>query len=268
MNSKSLHVASPVASLMILMVPLRAAPEQNPTPSASEQQAMTILKNMSQYLAKAERFSVTIREGYDAVQQSGQKVEFGEIRKVTVNRPDDLRIEVERSDGEKNLVFFNGKDLTVYTPDKNVYATVSKEGTLDEVIHYALEDLKIRVPLAMLLLSTLPSEVYNLVVSADYVEKTTITDVPCDHVAARTAKGVDFQVWVAQGEEPLPRRIVITYEDEAGQPQFWADLSDWNLSPEISAALFTFTPPDGAEQIQFLTEAGKATVPARPPKGE
>lgn len=268
MNSKSLHLAFPVASLMILMVPLRAAPEQNPTPSASEQQAMTILKNMSQYLAKAERFSVTIREGYDAVQQSGQKVEFGEIRKVTVNRPDDLRIEVERSDGEKNLVFFNGKDLTVYTPDKNVYATVSKEGTLDEVIHYALEDLKIRVPLAMLLLSTLPSEVDNLVVSADYVEKTTITDVPCDHVAARTAKGVDFQVWVAQGEEPLPRRIVITYKDEAGQPQFWADLSDWNLSPEISDALFTFTPPDGAEQIQFLTEAGKATVQPRPPKGE
>jgi len=139
---------------------------------------------------------------------------------------------------------------------------------VDEVIHYAMEDLKIRVPLAMLLLSTLPSKVDDLVVSADYVEKTTITDVPCDHVAARTDKGVDFQVWVAQGEEPLPRRIVITYKDEAGQPQFWADLSDWNLSPEISDALFTFTPPDGAEQIQFLTEAGKATVQPRPPKGE
>ena len=38
---------------------------------AATEQAMTILKNMSQYLAHAERFSVTIREGYDAVQQSG-----------------------------------------------------------------------------------------------------------------------------------------------------------------------------------------------------
>jgi len=140
------------------MVPLLVAQEQQSTPPASEQSALAILKNMSEYLAKAERFSVSIRDGYDAVQQSGQKVEFGEVRKVTVSRPDRLRIEVERSDGEKGLVIFNGKDLTVYTADKNVYATLSRQGTLDQAIKYALDDLKIRVPLAMMLLATLPSE--------------------------------------------------------------------------------------------------------------
>jgi hypothetical protein len=138
-------------------VPALAASEENSSASASEQQAMTILENMTKYLAQTQHFSVTIREGYDAVQESGQKVEFGEVRKVTLNRPDNLRIEVERSDGEKSLVFFNGKDLTVYTPDKNVYATVSKEGTVDQVIHYAVDELKILVPLAMLILSKLPS---------------------------------------------------------------------------------------------------------------
>src|SRR5215469_9336997 len=267
MNDKSLRLALPVVSLMVMMAPVLVAEEQNPVPSASEQNALTILKNMSEYLAKAERFSVTIRDGYDAVQQSGQKVEFGEIRKVTVSRPDRLRIEIERSDGEKGLVVFNGKDLTVFTADKNVYATVSKLGTLDQVIKYALENLKIRVPLAMMLLSTLPNELGNLVVSADYVETTTITDVPCDHLAVRTARGVDFQVWVAQGSEPLPRRIVITYKDETGQPQFWADLSNWNLAPEVSDALFTFIPPDGANRIQFLAEVGSAAVAATPEKG-
>jgi hypothetical protein len=210
---------------MNLMVTLLVAQEQQSTTPASEQSALAILKNMSEYLAKAERFSVSIRDGYDAVQKSGQKVEFGEVRKVTVSRPDRLRIEVERSDGEKGLVIFNGKDLTVYNADKNVYATVTRQGTLDQAIKYALDDLKIRVPLAMMLLSTLPSELDGFVVSADYVETTTITDVPCDHLAVRTAKGVDFQVWVAQGSEPLPRRIVITYKEEAGQPQFWASTS-------------------------------------------
>ena len=139
------------------------------------------------------------------IQQSGQKVEFGEARKVTVSRPDRLRIEVERSDGEKGLVVFNGKDLAVYNENKNVYATVSRQGTLDQVIKYAVDDLKMRVPLAMMLLSTLPSELDNLGFSADYVEATTVTDVPSDHVAARTSRGVDFQVWVAQGSQPLPR---------------------------------------------------------------
>src|SRR5260370_37007430 len=106
-----------------------------------------------------------------------------------------------------------------------------------------------------MLVSTLPSERDNLGVSAEYVEKTTITDVPCDHLAVRTAGGGDFQAWVAQGSEPLPRRIVITYKDEKGQPQFWADLSNWNLAPDVSDALFAFTPPDGGESMQCLSEA-------------
>jgi hypothetical protein len=267
MNNRSLYLSLPVVSLVITMVLPLAAQEQSPTPSASEQRAMTILKNMSQYLAQTERFSVTIRDGYDAVQESGQKIEYGEIRKVTVNRPDRLRFEIERSDGDKGLVLYDGKDITVYTAKNNVYATVSKPGTLDQAIKYAVDDLKMRVPLAVMFLNSLPSELDNLVTSADYVETTTIMDVPCDHVAARTSRGVDFQVWVAQGNEPLPRRVVITYKDDTGQPQFWANFSNWNLAPEISDSLFTFTPPDGADRIQFLAEVGSAAVTASPKKG-
>jgi hypothetical protein len=267
MNKKYLHLVSPLVALMMLSVPVLMAQEPNSTPSASEQRAMSILKNMSLYLAQAQNFSVTIRDGYDAIQQSGQKIEFGELRKVTVSRPDRLRIDVERSDGDKSLVVFNGKELILYTAKENVYATVSRQGTLDQLIKHAVDDLKIRVPLAMMLLSTLPSELDKLVASADYVETTTIADGPCDHVAARTNRGVDFQVWVAQGGQPLPRRIVITYKDEPGQPQFWADLSNWNLAPEISDAIFGFTPPSGADRIEFLAELGKASINATPEKG-
>jgi hypothetical protein len=176
-----------------------------------------------------------------------------------------LNFEITRWHGKPVCIWTRNK--SVYTENKNVYATVSKQGTLDQAIKYAVDDLKIRVPLAMMLLSTLPSELDNLVVSADYVETTTITDVPCDHLAVRTARGVDFQVWVAQGSEPLPRRVVITYKDETGQPQFWADLSNWNLAPEVSDALFTFTPPDGADRIQFLAEVRSAAATATPKKG-
>ena len=267
MKTKSLHLALPVASLMILIAPLQAAPEQNPAPSASEQRAMTILKNMSGYLAQAERFSVTIRDGYDAVQKSGQKIEFGERRKIIVSRPDHLRIEAERSDGQNSLAIFDGKEITIYTAKDNVYATVSSPGSIDEAVKYAVDHLKIRLPLAVMLLSTFPSELGNLVVSADYVETATLMDVPCDHVAARTNRGVDFQVWVAQGSEPLVRRVVITYNSEPGQPQFSADFSDWNLAPDISDGLFVFNPPAGADRIQFLAEASNTAVTAISEKG-
>jgi hypothetical protein len=258
--------------LAILAVPLLSAQGQNPAASPSESpsepEAMPILKKMSEYLAQAARFSVVSREGYDVVQESGQKIEFGEVRKLTVSRPDHLRIEFERSNGEKGLVLFDGKEITVYRTNENIYASTSKPGTLDEAIKYTVGDLKVRFPLAMMLLSTLPSELDSRVVSADYVETTTISDVPCDHLAARTAQGVDFQVWVAQGDQPVPRRIVIAYMGETGQPQFWANLSDWNFAPDVSDALFAFTPPNGAERIQFLAEVHNvATKAASKKKG-
>jgi hypothetical protein len=60
---------------------------------------------------------------------------------------------------------------------------------------------------------------------------------------------------------------MITYKDENGQPQFWADFCKWDLAPDVSDALFAFTPPNGAERIQFLAEAGSAAAMTTPKKG-
>jgi len=69
------------------------------------------------------------------------------------------------------------------------------------------------------------------------------------------------QLWIAKGDQPLPRRMVITYTRAEGQPQFRAQFSDWNLSPEVPDSLFAFTPPTGAVKIAFAPRrpAGSAT---------
>jgi hypothetical protein len=61
----------------------------------------------------------------------------------------------------------------------------------------------------------------------------------------------DLQLWIAQGSQPLPQRLVITYTRAEGQPQFWAQFSEWNLSPEVPDSLFAFTPATGAAKIAF-----------------
>jgi hypothetical protein len=55
--------------------------------------------------------------------------------------------------------------------------------------------------------------------------------------------------------------MVITYTAAEGQPQFWAQFSDWNLSPDVPDALFAFTPPEGAAKIAFA--ARKPVPPAQ-----
>jgi hypothetical protein len=76
-------------------------------------------------------------------------------------------------------------------------------------------------------------------------------------LAVRTAD-TDFQIWLTQGERPLPLRVVITYKKDVGQPQFRADLSDWNLDPKIDESALAFSPPAGAEAVPFMV-----TLPAK-----
>jgi hypothetical protein len=86
--------------------------------------------------------------------------------------------------------------------------------------------------------------------AAYYVEQASIAGVPCDHLALR-GDWADLQLWIAQGDQPLPHRLVFTYKNAEGQPQFWAQFSDWNLSPDVPDSLFVFTPPEGAAKIAF-----------------
>jgi hypothetical protein len=215
--------------------------------------AEPILKRMAEFLAKTQQFSVNLNDNFDVVQESGQKIEFGETRKITISRPNGLRVDLEESNGEKHTVLYDGKNITVFSPSQNVYAQTTKPGGIDEAVRYFLKDLHMRLPLAALLLSRFPAEVESRTQSLDYVEKTLIDGVPTHHLAGRT-ETVDYQVWIAEGAQPLPLRVVLTYKNAEGQPEFRAQFSDWNLAPKIQDSQFVFTPPEGARKIAFQAQ--------------
>ena len=231
------------------------------TPAAAPPgEAKAILMRMAEFMAKTRSFSVEVRDSYDVYQKSGQKIEFSEARKITVVRPDRLRVEVEESDGNKSVVLFDGKDLTMSSPSQNVYAQTPKPGTLDDAIVHFVRDLGMRLPFAPLLLTTVPSELNQRTQTLDYVEKTGIFGAPTHHLAGRT-ESIDYQVWIADGDRPLPLRLVLTYRNEKGQPQFRAQFSGWNLAPEAPASLFAFVPPPGAQKISFLAQLPQSAAP-------
>jgi hypothetical protein len=235
-----------------------SAHSQNaPAPMQSQAEAHEILMRMAAYLGGAQAYSVSLRAGYDVVQKSGQKIEFNEARKITLARPDKLRVETERSDGTKTLVVFNGKEIVLVDAAKNVYATSPQPGGIDDSVVHFVKDLGMRLPLWVMLMSRMPAELEARVKAIDYVEKTSILGAPAHHLAAR-GDGIDFQVWVADGDKPVPLRVVITYRKSPGQPQFWAQLSDWNLAPAVTDATFTAQVPAGAQKIAFAAQLPRA----------
>ena len=234
---------------------------QGPAPQAvaEPKEAKDILLRMAEFVARTPRFSVNVQDSYDVLQGSGQKVEFSETRTITVSRPNQLRVEAVQSDGDENLLLYDGKDITVFSPSQNVYAQASKPGGIDEAVRYFLKDLGMRLPLAALLLSRFPGEIQRRTRSLDYVEKTKIEGRPVHHLAGR-ADTVDYQFWIPEGAQPLPLRMVLTYKNAEGQPQFRAQFSDWNLAPEVQDSQFTFSPPEGARKISFLAELPQSTL--------
>jgi hypothetical protein len=209
-----------------------------------------VLMRMANYLAKSPAWSVTLHTAYDAVQPDGFKVEWNETRAVTLRRPDRLRVENERSDGARSLVLFDGKTITCFDETARVYAQQSHPGTVDDAVVYFVRDLGMRLPLALMLVDRLPAELQQRVEAVKYVEKTQTLGTPADHIAAKTPT-VDFQVWIAQGDQPLPLRVVLTYKNTRGQPQFRAQFSDWKLDIKPADDLFAFTAPAGVNRIPF-----------------
>lgn len=81
------------------------------------------------------------------------------------------------------------------------------------------------LPLSELLSNDFPKMVADEVWSVASVGESTIAGVACEHLAVR-GDGVDYQVWVAKGAQPLPQRVVLTYRDADGQPQLRAQFSN------------------------------------------
>jgi hypothetical protein len=224
---------------------------QAQAPGEKPAEARALLLRMGDLLGKTQRLKVTVHASYDVVQASGQKLEWNEVRSLALSRPDRLRMEAEKSNGARSLVVFDGKGISTYDEAGRVFAQAPQNGGVDETLVYFVRDLGMRLPLAALFLSRAATELDRRVRSVEYVEKTGILGAPAHHLVGRTDT-VNFQVWIADGDQPLPQRIVLTYPNSPGQPQFRAQFTAWDLSPELTDSLFTFTAPAGTNKIPFV----------------
>jgi hypothetical protein len=218
---------------------------------AEDRRAGDRLAAMASALAKAQRLAVTVDSAWDVVQDSGQKLEFGERRVITLRRPDRARVDVTRRDGARRGVVFDGTQLAAFDVDEKVYTTVAKPGTVDAAFDYFVDELDMRLPLRELMRADLPQRMKTVCGDARLVGGEQLDGVATDHVACR-GETADVQLWIPRDGDPLPKRIVITYRLAEGQPQFTADLGAWNLAADVPDSLFTFSPAPGAERIPVL----------------
>jgi len=240
---KTIPLASFVAALLIA-VPAIAQP------AGIEPQAERLLKAATTFLAGQKQFSVDTRSTIEAVLETGQKLQFDNAVTVSVQRPNKLRAE-RRGDLVDQVFYYDGRTLTLYNPGQKYYAAVDAPNTLESMMDFARDSLDIVAPAGDLIYADAFEILMDGVTSGFVVGKGVVDGVRCDHLAFRGAE-VDWQIWIQEGSQPLPRKYVITSRNVAGAPEFAVVMTKWNLAPKLSARLFAFTPPKDAKKVDFL----------------
>ncbi len=220
-------------------------------------EADRILRSMTSHVAGLKQFSLTAENTIEAVTEDGQKIQFTAPASMTVSRPDRFFAE-RRGDVVDQAFHYDGKSLTLYNPGTKHYATVPAPGTIDETFDFAREDLDIIAPGSDLIDTRSYERLMQDVTSGSYIGVAVVGGHRCHHLAYR-AGVVDWQLWVREGDQPIPCKYVITTTDVVGAPQFTVNVLDWNSDPEISPAMFEFVPPADASAVEFLSATTQDT---------
>lgn len=228
-----------------------ATAEQQDDQDEIEEAALAVLRGMSEVLAVAPDFDYHIETAFDVVQQSGTKVEFGASRKVQVSRPNLMRTEVVQRDASSRTLLLDGKDLWVYVPAQKVYARMEQHGDLEQAIAWAGSDLDIDMPLASLFAPDFYQAVVPRLTRALLLDESVLAGVVCDHLLLSNDY-TDFQLWITRDSKPVLQRVVITYREAPGEPQFSAQFVHWDLAPKRKRNQFKFDPPGDTHQVRFF----------------
>ena len=217
---------------------------------AIDAEALQVLKGMTDYLEGLQTFSMHTENTFEDVLATGQKIQFHFESSVVAQRPDKLR--VKRTDGTAQQLFvYDGAEFSIYDPQQDIVAVIDAPATIDGFLHFARDQLDLVPPAGDMVYSNAFELLTNGMTSGFVVGETVIAGTTCVHLAFTTPV-VDWQVWIATGDKPLPVKYVLTTTDDPTQPQFITTISDWNTDPEIKDGLFEFKPPTTAMEIDFI----------------
>ncbi len=222
------------------------------TPVSPE--ATRLLKEMSDYLGSADQFTFHADVLFDHVLPSGQKVQFSAGEDVALKRPGGLYVEWSGDLGDRQF-WYDGAKLTVYDPSQMFYASAAAPGDIDSMLSNMDSVTQFAPPLSDFLYSNPYGAVTGKLVYGFDLGVQTVNGKSCRSLAF-VEKDIDWQIWISQGAQRTPCKLVITYKGRPAQPQFSATFTDWDFAPRMAASAFTADLPTGTKNVPFDTVGG------------
>ncbi len=219
-----------------------------PDDAAVNPGALAALNSMGSYLRTLKAFQVEAVTTKDDVLDDGELIQFDTHVNLLARMPDRLRVEITSS-RQHRLYFYDGTDFTLYAQRVNYYATVPAPPTVGKLADVLSDKYGIELPLEDLFFWGGPQSKVGEITGAFDVGPTEVGGVTCEQYAFRQP-GLNWQIWIQQGEFPLPRKLVLSTLTDDARPQY-SSVLNWNLAPSFNEAAFKFDPPSDAQKIVF-----------------
>ena len=236
---------------------LEASSDPDQPTRVLDPRADRILRKMSATLTALQTFALEAEESFDEIPSGQPRILLTNVRRVAVQRPNRFAADAH-GDSLNRSVWYDGRSIAVWDKATNSYSTVDVPDSIDGALKMLADKYGVDVPLADLLYSN-PYEVLTEGATySRYMGIHTAANVPCHHLVFAQPT-IEWQIWIDAGEHPLPRKLVITYVRETGEPQYLATIWAWRLSPTFPDSIFRFEAPAGAERVEI-----QAFVPGVP----
>ncbi|MGE3181982.1 MAG: DUF2092 domain-containing protein [Phycisphaerae bacterium] len=222
--------------------PSPASPSSMEPIRAIDQRCMTQMKAMSDFLKGLNAFEFTTESDFDVVDVGDQKLQFTRRMTVQVKRPDHLRATSSGAEWNKSY-YFDGKNVSLFDEDAKVYSRVEAPANIGQMLDHMSDTYGLSVPTGDFLYDDVFETLTEYVQQARYVGETMLDGKKCHHLAFRQ-DSVDWQIWIADGKEPLPLKLVVTYKDEPTSPQYVARFVEWKTKASFDAKQFEFVKRD------------------------
>ncbi len=213
-------------------------------------QAEKIMQAMNAQKKKNIMASLEIVDTMDEVSEAGQMIQYSHMRRLVVSEPKRFWIE-STGDITNTTMWKDNTTITLLDRRANAYAQAAAPGTIDETMDMLLDTYGVTTPLADLLSDDLFAVLMKNVIACRYVGLHSADGITCHHIAA-TQKNIDWQIWIDAGGTPQLRKIIITYKQKPGAPQYTAVLKSFNEIKQLPGDTFTFKAPEKVEKIPLL----------------
>jgi hypothetical protein len=225
------------------------AAESKPLPRPRiDPRADQLLRQTWALLAATPRFAFEAEESFDEVFERAPRLQLTNVRRVLVEKPGRMATQAE-GDTLYRAAWFDGKSLWALNKEENTYMTIPQPPTLDGALDKLAAEYGVDVPLSDFVYSDPYAVLSEGVLYGEYLGIHQAAGVNCHHLAF-SQPSIDWQIWIDAGETPLPRKLVLSYHDEPGVPQYFAVIRNWNLAPAIAEGAFRFQPPQGARKVE------------------